>query len=282
MGSLYERTVPVEARLLHEGVFDPHILKAIFTGGGMGAGKSAVAGWMFGKSGSSFGLKSLSVDEIFEMRAAKMGLSTKSAFHEPTEDPKFASKGHEVHYAAWYTMMKRRAAFGGGRLGVLIDGTAKDPAYILRGKKSLEALGYDCSMVMVTTPLAIAQERNRARGRVVTDADLRTSHDATRKAASTYKRRFGARYYEIENAGAYDVGSREFRAEIEPQFHRLAMKILGKPITNPKGKAWVTQQLEGAPAHLKKKVWQGLGIRWKPSAVDKLGELGRRALKTTR
>lgn len=280
MTSLFERVVAPAAQLLHEGVFDKHILKAIFTGGGMGSGKSFTAGLLFGKSGGSFGLKSLSVDEIFEMRAAKVGLDTKTAFHVPTKNPDFASKGHEVHDAAWYTMMKQRGHFGRGRLGLLIDGTAKDPAYILRGKKTLEDLGYDCSMVMITTPLDVARERNQARGRSVTDADLKASHDAIRRAGDTYRKKFGKRYYEIENTGSYDVGSRRFRAEVEPKFHRFAMKILAKPLTNPKGKAWITQQLEGAPAHLKKKVWQGLGIRWRQSAVDKLGALGRRTLKT--
>jgi len=301
LASLYERIVPPAAQLLHEGVFDPHILKAIFLGGGMGSGKSAVAGWVFGKSGgktvpgglkppkaivgrlgSSFGLKSLSVDEVFELRAAQMGLDTKTAFHEPTEHPDYASRGHEVHDAAWYTMMKQRDHFSRGRLGLLIDGTAKDPAYILRSKKALEELGYDCSMVMVTTPLGVARARNQERGRTVTDADLKASHDAVRRAANTYKKTFGNRYYEIENASSYDTGGRAFRAEVESSFHRYAMKILAKPLANPKGRAWVTRQLEGAPAHLKKKVWQGLGVRWRPSAVDKLGALGRRTLKTPR
>ncbi len=284
--SLYERIVPAEARLLHEGVFDPHILKAVFLGGGMGSGKSFTAELLFGKHlrqlGAAFGLKSLSVDEIFELRAKQMGLEPKTAFTTPTENPAFQSKGHEVHDAAWHPLMTQRAAFGGGRLGLLIDGTAKDPAYILRGKKALDDLGYDCSLVMITTPLAVARRRNQERGRTVTDDDLKASHAAVSRAAKVYRSKFGKRFYEIENKDAYDVASPEFRTKVEPQFHRLAMKILNKPIQNPKGKAWVTQQLDGAPAHLKKKVWQGLGIRWRPSAVDKLGALGRRALKTKR
>ena len=247
MASLYERVV------LQEGIFDRHILKAIFTGGGMGSGKSAVAGWAFGASGAAFGLKILSVDEIFELRAKQLGLDTKTAFNVPTQNPDFASRGHEVHDASWYTMMNQRSHFSRGRLGLLIDGTAKDPAYILRGKKALEDLGYDCSMVMVTTPLDTARARNQSRGRSVTDADLKASHDAIRRAGDVYKKKFGKRYYEIENSSSYDTASNEFRAEVEPNFHRLAMKILGKPLTNPKGKAWVTQQLEGAPPHLRRR-----------------------------
>jgi hypothetical protein len=272
-GVYYDLTVPRWANYVAEGTVHHN------------SGKSWTAEMLFGKMagnlGSSFGLKTLSVDEIFELRAKQMGMSLKTAFLVPTETPAFASKGHEVHNAAWYTMMNQRSHLGRGRLGLLIDGTAKDPAYILRGKKALEDLGYDCSLVMVTTPLEVARQRNQSRGRMVPDSELVASHEAVARSAKALKSKFGERYYEVENREPYDTQSREFRTEIEPAFHRFAMKILAKPLTNPKGKAWVAQQLEGAPDHLKKKVWQGLGVRWHPSAVDKLGKLGRRALKTT-
>jgi len=272
--SLFERVVPSDARLLHEGIFDPHILKAIFLGGGMGSGKSWTAGTMFGKLGSqlggAFGLKTLSVDEIYAWRVKQKGLDLKTAFEVPTDNPKFPSIGKELHDRSWYTMMNQRAHFARGRLGVIVDGTAKNPTYILKGKKALEDLGYDCSMVMVVTPIEVARERNQARGRTVPDADVVASHQAVAKAGQTYKKKFGHRYYEIENKGTYDTGSAEFRTEIEPKMHRMASKILAKPLENPKGKAWVEGQLAGAPEHLKRKVYSGLGIRPKKRKRRKL------------
>jgi predicted kinase len=244
-------------RRLEAGVFDPYILKAIFMGGGMGSGKSWVAKQLFGE-GKSFGLKLLSVDEIFERNIKKMGMSPKTAFTVPTQTAGFASKGHEVHDKAWYTMMNQRGHVVRGRLGLLIDGTAKDPAYILRGKKFLEDLGYDCSLVMVTTPLEMARKRNQSRGRTVPDHDLIASHEAVRRASQIYKQQFGKNYHEVKNASAFDLQSTKFKTEIQPQFHRTAMKILNKPLKNPKGWAWLRAETEGMPKHLVKKVaWIG-------------------------
>lgn len=244
-------------RSLEEGVFDPYILKAIFMGGGMGSGKSWVSKQLFGE-GKGFGLKLLSVDDIFERSAKKVGLNPKTAFTVPTQTAGFDSKGHEVHDAAWYTMMNQRGHATRGRLGLLIDGTAKDPSYILRGKKFLEDLGYDCSLVMVTAPLDQARARNQRRGRTVTDRDLVASHEAVRKAGQVYKKAFGSNYYEIANTDRFDPRSTKFRSKIQPQFHRLAQKILNKPLKNPKGWTWLRAQTEGMPKHLVKKVaWIG-------------------------
>ena len=258
--SLFERIVPRAAGLLHEGVFDPNILKAIFLGGGMGSGKSFTAGMMFGNLGAAFGLKTLSVDEIFAWRAKQKGVSLKTAFQEPTESPDYPSIGKELHDRSWYTMMNQREQFARGRLGMLVDGTAKNPTYILKGKKALEEIGYDCSMVMVVTPIDVARSRNQSRGRTIPDADVVASHRAVAEAGKTYQRAFGHRYYEVENKGTYDTGGTEFRTKIEPKMHRLAMKILGKPLENKKGKEWLEAQLAGAPEHLKKKVFVGLGL----------------------
>ena len=52
----------------------------------------------------------------------------------------------------------------GGRLGLIVDGTAANYTKIMREKKILEALGYDTMMVAVSVPVETAIERNIARG----------------------------------------------------------------------------------------------------------------------
>jgi len=261
-GVYYDLTVPRWANYVAEGAVHHN------------SGKSFTAGTMFGKLGSqlgaAFGLKALSMDEIFAWRVRQKGIDLKTAFQLPTDNPKFPSIGKELHDRSWYTMMNQREQFARGRLGMVVDGTAKNPTYILKGKRALEDLGYDCSMVMVVTPLDVARARNQARGRTVPDADVVASHKAVAKAAQVYKQKFGHRYYEIENKGTYDTSSVEFRTEIEPRMHRFATRILAKPLENPKGKAWLEAQLAGAPEHLKKKVLGGLGIRPKKGKRRKL------------
>lgn len=260
--SLYERIVPVAARLLTEGVFDPYILRAVFMGGGMGSGKSKVNTALFGttaeSSVSGFGLKSLSVDDIFMFAAKQHGWDPKTVLHEP--------KGKKLHDQSWYKMMARRGVFARARLGLVIDGTSKDPDYIHKGKAELEALGYDCSMVMVVTGMDEALRRNQARERTVPEADVRASHEMVSRAAKIYKRTFGQRYYEIENTRGFTP--EEFKRHVAPKFHKMALKILNKPLANPKGKEWVAKQLEGASDHIANKVWKNLGVSSPPKAAS--------------
>ena len=56
---------------LKEGVYDPHIFKAVFLAGGPGSGKSFVVGRTLGGTG----LKIINSDEPFERYLVKTGLS---------------------------------------------------------------------------------------------------------------------------------------------------------------------------------------------------------------
>ena len=51
-----------------------------------------------------------------------------------------------------------------GRLGLVIDGTARDSGKIKRQKKELEAMGYECAMVYVSTSLEYAIQSDEMRG----------------------------------------------------------------------------------------------------------------------
>ena len=73
MSTLFERIIPIEARLLHEGVFDPNILKAIFFSGSPAAGKTTINHQMFGgvtQAAAQFGLKILDIDANYTSMAS--------------------------------------------------------------------------------------------------------------------------------------------------------------------------------------------------------------------
>ena len=67
--------------LLNEGVYDPGIFKAVFTGGGPGSGKSFAASELFGIPEkmpfvSAKGLKGVNTDSAFEASLKRAGLGT--------------------------------------------------------------------------------------------------------------------------------------------------------------------------------------------------------------
>jgi hypothetical protein len=86
-GFLLDEPNTLNEEILEEGVYDPGILKAVFTAGGPGSGKSYVADVMFdvreaGKDkvfdAASFvgryGLKYVNSDNLFEIGLKKMGI----------------------------------------------------------------------------------------------------------------------------------------------------------------------------------------------------------------
>ena len=67
-------------------------------------------------------------------------------------------------YTKQLTQM-RKEGYMIGRLGMIIDWTARDVGKIADEKRELEKMGYDCYMVFVNTTLDVAQKRNMKRAR---------------------------------------------------------------------------------------------------------------------
>ena len=131
--------------LLTEGVYDKGILKAVFMAGGPGSGKSFIAKGLFGIPDSinmSYtGLKTVNSDSEFEHFLRKFGFDTETGagYGKGTLDldkwPKevWDAVGGEADpdnpnlrsYTKQLTKM-RKEGYMRGRLGMIIDGTARD------------------------------------------------------------------------------------------------------------------------------------------------------------
>ena len=140
--------------LLSEGVYDKGILKAVFMAGGPGSGKSYVAKNLFGIPDSinvSYsGLKTINSDTEFEYFLRKFGFDTETGagYGKGTLDldkwPKevWDMVGGEASpnnpnlrsYTKQLTAM-RKQGYMNGRLGMIIDGTARDVNKIAKEKK---------------------------------------------------------------------------------------------------------------------------------------------------
>ena len=210
---------------LNEGPNDPGIFKAIFLAGGPGSGKSFASR----KLGLySLGLKSVNSDTAYEYLLQKhdMGMDPASlASPQGQELRKRAKKLSDVQKQGWLA----------GRLGVVIDGTGKDPDKILNMKASLEALGYDTSLVFVNTSLKTAMQRNLNRARTVPSAMLADAHHQVQQSLSKLKKVFGDSYIEINS----DT-DKTFERDIESADKAIRI-LMNKPLSD-KAKKWVNQQ----------------------------------------
>ena len=246
--------------LLQEGVYDKGILKAVFMAGGPGSGKSYVAKNLFGipdsVNVSYSGLKTVNSDTEFEYYLRKFGFDTETGagYGKGTLDldkwPKevWDAVGGEATpdnpnlrtYTKHLTQM-RKQGYMNGRLGMIIDGTARDVSKIAKEKKELEKLGYDCYMVFVNTTLPVAQERNKKRARRLPPKLLADSWNQVQANIGKFNGLFGTNFTVIDNSKFLDEKSaiNKFNMLIK----KGVGKFIGKPIKNPKGKQWIKNQL---------------------------------------
>ena len=103
-------------QVTNEGLYDPYIFKAVFMAGAPGAGKSTVVNRLF----AGTGLKELNVDKFWTL---------------------YQKMGKEQDYEKfWQHYRKEDELAQKGRIGLIINGTAKNPAVIEEIKKAVESL----------------------------------------------------------------------------------------------------------------------------------------------
>ena len=174
---------------LQEGPNDPGIFKAIFLAGGPGSGKSYVANQL---SLVSRGLRVINSDDAFEYLMRKRNLS----FEMPPEQQ---PERDLVRQRAKDITKKRQDVFLDGRLGLIIDGTAKDVSKMAKLKIELEAIGYQTMMVFVNTSLKIALQRNLMRDRKVPSEIVLKSHKQVQENKTQLAEVFGENFVEVIN-----------------------------------------------------------------------------------
>jgi len=141
---------------LQEGVYDPGIFKAYFLAGGPGSGKSFVTSSAF----AGLGLKLVNSDSVLTRKLEREGLSLKMPDSEKDQRDKLRDK-------AKVTVAAQLDLYIQGRLGCIMDGTARDYAKISRQQRLFKFLGYQTIMIFVNTSKEVALERNEKRARKV-------------------------------------------------------------------------------------------------------------------
>ena len=213
---------------LQEGLYDPNIFKAFFLAGGPGSGKSEV---VKGTTGG-MGLKIVNPDDAFEAMMKKAGLSLKMPPEE--EERKEVLRGQ-----AKKVTVKMHDNFIEGRLGLIIDSTAKDASKILQHKAQLEGLGYDTHMVFVNTSLDVALARNAQRPRSVPEPIVVKSWKDVQANIGTFSQAFRGRFIVIDNNDPLET----MKKDIFPKIWKIIRGQLRKKVSNTRAQNWMALEL---------------------------------------
>ena len=234
---------------LLEGVYDPGIFKAFFLAGGAGSGKSYSAEKATGSAAGKFewhptmkkvkpgktgpyGLKVVNSDEQLEfglMKAKMHSDMTKYSDAETMEKERIRKRGKKI-------TKKREQLWINGRLGLIIDGTAKNPTKLSVTKQDLEAVGYSTYMIFVNTSLDVALQNNAGRTRRLKDEVVRATWDEVQLVKDQLANLFPGRFVEIVNNRAGEDVFRKSFVEIG--------KLIKRPPSSTKAKAWIAHELE--------------------------------------
>ena len=234
---------------LIEGVYDPGIFKAFYLAGGAGSGKSYSAEKATGSAAGKFewgetkskikpgktgpyGLKVVNSDEQLELGLMKAGMHsdfTKYSDDETMEKERIREKGKKK-------TKKREQLWINGRLGLIIDGTAKNPQKLSIQKKKLEDIGYSTYMIFVNTSLDIALQQNAGRSRKLTDETVRTTWNEVQQVKDQLANLFPGRFVEIVNNRAGEDVFRKAFVEVG--------KLIKRAPSSPLAKAWIAHELE--------------------------------------
>lgn len=193
--------------------------KAIFLAGPAGSGKSYIT-----KQALPSNFVTINVDDTYEelLKASGLGLKMKDF----TSDE--LSQAAKLMGQAQKATKEKLAQSSAERQNLIIDGTGAASKPLLKKKQELEALGYECMMVMIYVSPVTSLQRNSERDRsLMPSIILRTWRDVNQNI-STYKQAFGDKFVLINNDPK--DATKGFSPElVKPYFE--ASKAKGKPKT---------------------------------------------------
>ena len=242
----------IRETLLHEGIYDPGILKAVFMAGGPGSGKSHTAKLIFGAdpqaavvAATASGLKLVNSDTAFEMYLKQAGVDLGSLGKMSDADFAKLTVGPDSPRGKAKTLRdKQQAQFMAGKLGMVIDGTGDDLDKIATKKAAIEDAGYDTYMIYVNTSLEVAQERNKNRERKLPADLVEDIWNDVQENLGGFQALFGGENIIIVDNTKY--------GPIPEGVEKAVNSFLRRPTKNPIGKKWIAAELKqkGSKAEL--------------------------------
>ena len=215
-------------KYITEGVYDPNIFKAFFLAGGPGSGKS----WVSERTLSGMGLKVINSDNAFSRALEKEKMSLNMA----TQDAKEIARRDDIRTKAKArTGVQLKLALE-GRLGLILDSTARDIARIESEASKMKYIGYDTYMVFVNTSLEVALKRNQMRARKVPDAIVIQNHKQVQKNVGLLQRMFGQSNFVI-------VDNNKVAEDVNPSVHKAIRRMVNRKPTSYQAVSWIKREL---------------------------------------
>ena len=214
---------------ISEGVYDPNIFKAFFLAGGPGSGKS----WVSERTLMGMGLKVINSDNMFTFALNKEKMSLNMA----TTDAKEIARRDEIRKKAKArTGVQLRIALE-GRLGLILDSTARDVARIESEANTMKHIGYDVHMVFVNTSLDVALKRNQMRTRKVPDAIVIQNHKQVQQNIGKLQNLFG-------HANFIIVDNNKVAEDVNPKVYKAIRRMVTKAPTSYQAVSWIKRELQ--------------------------------------
>ena len=213
---------------LAEGVYDRNIFKAFFLAGGPGSGKS----WVSSRTLSGAGMKVINSDAAFEalLKKEKMSLNFKDY-----TDAELVRRDEIRAKAKRMTALSLGAAIE-GRLGLILDSTARDVARIESERAHMEAIGYDTFMIFVNTSREVALVRNQERKRKLPDAIVIQNHKQVQANIGKLQNMFGNNNFAI-------IDNNKVKEDVNPKVYKAVRKLVNRDPQSKEAKDWVKREL---------------------------------------
>jgi cytidylate kinase len=215
---------------LTEGVYDKHIFKAFFLAGGPGSGKS----WVARRTLGGTGMKVINSDAGFKRYAKQVGLDLERMDKFNDDETRLKNKLRERSKRGTKTQLNLAID---GRLGLILDSTARDVDRIEDEKYTMDNLGYDTYMVFVNTSLETALRRNQyvERGRPVPEHIVIKSHKEVQANRRRLMNIFGRNYVEVDNDKYLDV--------INSNVYKKIVSLQRIPYSKARAKRWYADEI---------------------------------------
>tara|TARA_R100000008_G_C3576253_1_gene165480 strand:- start:112 stop:789 length:678 start_codon:yes stop_codon:yes gene_type:complete len=215
-------------KYITEGVYDPSIFKAFFLAGGPGSGKS----WVSERTLSGMGLKVINSDNMFSRALEKEGMGLDMSKYSDQENER---RDEIRRKAKARTGMQLRYALE-GRLGLILDSTARDIARISHEARLMKKLGYDTFMIFVNTSLEVALKRNRMRARKLPEAIVITSWKQIQKNIGMLQRIFGGNNFIV-------IDNNKPAEDVNVSVHKRIRGLINRKPTSGPAIKWIQREL---------------------------------------
>ena len=123
-----------------------------------------------------------------------------------------------------------------GRLGLIIDSTARNVAKIEHQNATMRYMGYDTFMVFVNTTLEVAMARNNERPRKLPDAIVIQNHKQVQANIGKLQNIFGAANFRI-------VDNNKKKQDVNPKVYKAVRKLVNRDPQSKVAKDWVAREL---------------------------------------